>query len=402
MNRGFFSSSQLIQTGKPVPTIARCGLCGLYKQCQSPKMKPFGEGRMKILVVAEAPGSNEDKEGRPLIGISGMHLETTLKNIGVNMTRDCWRTNAVICHPKDNKTPDSDKIQACYPNLVKTINELKPNVIILLGGIAIESFIGPLWKEKLEGVNRWVGWCIPCQKVNAWVCPTYHPSYLKRMHDQTLDMFFKKHLHQAVLKAKNKPFDTVPDYRNEIETIFNPSKAAKAIKNITKQEGVIAFDYETNTLKPDPNYAQIVSCSVCHNGKRTIAFPWTLEPIEAMVELLKSDAKKIASNMKFEDRWTKSKLGFHIKHWFWDTMIAAHILDNRPNISSLKFQSLVLLGVEKYDLHIKPYLEAQYAERNRIKELDLKDLLIYNGLDSLLEYKVAMKQMKILNRRQTQ
>ena len=81
-------------------------------------------------------------------------------------------------------------------------------------------------------------------------------------------------------------------------------------------------------------------------------------------------------------------------------MLAAHVLDNRPGITSLKFQAFVLLGQENYNSHIKPFLKAKKGSKfNRIHELDLNDLLLYGGLDSYLEYWVAMKQIKLLEKR---
>ena len=162
----------------------------------------------------------------------------------------------------------------------------------------------------------------------------------------------------------------------------------------------IAFDYEANILKPEGEGTKIVSCSICQGGKNTIAFPWEGEVIYTMDQMLKSSTPKIASNLKFEDRWTRVKLGHPVRNWWWDTMIAAHVLDNSPKVTGLKFQSFVLLGAESYDEHISPFLKSTGKSGfNRIDEIDLKDLLLYNGLDSLMEFLVAMKQMKLFKNR---
>jgi len=76
-------------------------------------------------------------------------------------------------------------------------------------------------------------------------------------------------------------------------------------------------------------------------------------------------------------------------------MLAAHCLDNRPGICSLKFQSLVKMGVPIYNRHLEPYLESHGdGHYNRIQEISHKDLLTYGGLDSLLEYKLMRIQRK--------
>jgi hypothetical protein len=80
-------------------------------------------------------------------------------------------------------------------------------------------------------------------------------------------------------------------------------------------------------------------------------------------------------------------------------MLAAHALDNRPGITSLKFQVFAMLGMGSYDDHIKPFLKTKGKLRlNHIDEIDERDLLLYNGLDSLYEYKLAQLQMPLLGR----
>ena len=398
--RGFFSHSKLI-TKNTVPLVSRCGLCGLYKTCHSPKMAPTGKGLKKILIVADAPGEREDLQGIQLIGDSGKRLEGTLKKLGIDFWKDCWRTNAVICHPPKNETPSEDKIIACQPNLLKTIKELKPNVVILLGGIAVKSLLSVAWNVKeVEGIGTWAGFIIPCQNPNAWIIPTYHPSYLLRVNNPVLDRMFENHLSQAIKKSNRKPWKELPDYEKQVEIIIRPHQAKKAIQKVTRKGGMIAFDYETNCLKPEGEGPRIFSCSICHNGTRTFAYPWHGEAVEATSELLRSSIQKIASNLKFEDRWTRSCLKHSVKNWLWDTMIAAHVLDNRPNITGIKFQSFVQLGAKSYNEHIEPFLKSKNNNKfNRIQEIDLDDLLLYNGLDSLYEYKVAMKQIKLFEQR---
>ena len=400
MIKGFFSLLKT-QSNVQTPRIPRCGLCGLYKYCISPKMPPTGEGGKKILFVAEAPGENEDRENIQLIGKVGKYLRRKyLRPLGIDLDRDCWKTNALICRPKDNKKPEDYMIEACRPNLMKTIRKCKPNVIILMGEVACKSLLKEIWKDNLGKISRWGGFCIPCTEPNVWIIPTYHPSYVMRMDNEVLDRIFKKHLQLGISKAKNKPWVEIPNYEKEIEIIIRPAQVAKAIKEFIKKGGVSSVDFETNCLKPEGKGTDIVSCSICWRGRRTISYPWQGESIDATDDFLKSPLPKIASNLKFEDRWSRAKLGHPVKVWYWDTMIAAHVLDNRPDITGLKFQAFVLLGARPYDEHIKPYLQAKKGSRfNRINELDLMELLLYGGLDSYLEYWLAMKQIEQMENR---
>ena len=215
MPKGFFSTSDI--TAKAPPSkVPKCGLCGLYKHCNSPKMPSTGEGRKKILVVAEAPGEREDKKNTQLIGKSGKLLRRHLKRLGVDLDRDCWKTNAVICRREENKTPDDVMIDACRPNLFKTIRKYKPNSIILLGRVAITSMLKEIWKESIGKVSRWGGYAIPCTNSNAWLIPTFHPSYILRgLQDTPTEKAFHKHLRMGVKKAKRKPWKEIPDYKSQ-------------------------------------------------------------------------------------------------------------------------------------------------------------------------------------------
>lgn len=397
MGKGFFASSTLIAK-QPARRVPACGACGLYRTCQSPKMAPTGRGKRKILIVAEAPGQEEDQQGKQLVGNSGRYLVKALARHGIDMRQDCVLTNSLICRPPKNATPDSNQIDYCRPNLLKTIEDYQPEVIVPIGASAVKSLIGHVWREDTGAIGRWVGWKIPSQKPNAWICPTFHPAFLLRLEKDAMrkatELTFHQHLEQ-IAEIDGRPWDVVPDYEAEVQPIFKPGEAARAIRGFIERGKLAAFDYESNMLKPDFEGSQIVSCSIS-DGKETIAYPWQGAAIEATREFLVSPVGKVASNLKFEERWTMHHLRTRVKNWRWDTMLAAHALDNRSDITSIKFQAYVHLGAKSYDDHISQFLQSKGDSRvNQIlKEIDLRQLLIYNGLDSLLELKVAKIQAK--------
>jgi len=355
----------------------------------------YGKGQKSILFVGSCPTKQDDEKGLPLGGRTGIKLKKVLDFLGHSLKKDCWVTNAVICHSPEDLT--SLQLDACSANLMKTIKDKKPNVIVLLGEDSTISLFSRLRKETISSAAPYLGMCIPNQKLNTWIIPTYHPEEVIEKPDVLKERLFRKDIKKAFAKAKSPPFGSPPDYRKEVEVIIRPSKASKILQAMTRQLSPIAFDYETNCLKPEYKGAEIKSCSVCWGGKTTIAYPWKGEAIDATIELLKAPHSKIASNLKFEHRWTKRILNTRVKNWIWDTMIAAHVIDNRPGITSLKFQAFVLLGQGNYNRHIEPYLESKKGEHlNSIHEIEIEDLLLYNGLDSLLEYKVAVNQMRRL------
>lgn len=399
MRQGFFHASTLAQMKGPVGTVAKCGACRLYTTCQHGKMPYTGQGRKGILIVGEAPGEEEDKRNVQFVGRAGQALRERLVQVGVNLDRDCWKTNALICRPPGNATPTPDQIEWCRPNLMNTIKELNPTVIILLGGVAVKALLERIWREDPGGIYQWAGFRIPSQQLNAWVCPTYHPSYIIREEkNKPLHLWWERHLEAAADLAGTRPWAALPDYKAQVEVTHDSARAADVVRRMVAKGGRAAFDYECTTLKPDGPHAQIVTASVCWEGKKTIAFPWHGEAVEAMREfVLAPNVHKIASNMKFEDRWTRRHLGTRVKAWLWDTMLAAHHQDPRPGITSIKFQSMVHLGFPAYDDHIQFKEGDSCNDHNRILQLnEINDLLLYNGLDSLLEYEVAIRQMKVL------
>lgn len=398
---GFFPRSKLLAKKAPTSLIAKCGACRLYQSCKSPKMSPTGKGERKILLIGELPSEEDDNRNRHFLGKNGEFLESTLKKLGVDMRQDCIMTNSLICRPAEGVSPEADKVDHCRPNLSKTIEKYKPEVIIPMGYGAVQSLLPLVYKDEVGGIMQWAGYKIPSQKLNAWICPTFNPGYVVRSNDEKIpnpvpNKLFIQHL-KAAVKLEGRPWDEVPNYPSQVECIVNPTDAAIAIIELIRSGDPLAFDYECTCLKPEYDGAAIVSCSVS-NGERTIAYPFLGKAIEATELMIRSPNPKIASNLKYEERWTRWFFKRRVKNWRWDTMVSAHGIDNRPNSTSIKFQSFVTLGTEAYDEHIKPFLRAKKGKQvNQIlQEIDLHQLLLYNGLDSLLEWHVAMEQSRIL------
>jgi uracil-DNA glycosylase family 4 len=401
-NRGFFHGSTLAKSTAPVATVPRCGACGLYKLCKSPKMPVTGQGRAGILIVGEAPGKDEDEQNRQFVGKTGRLLRGILEEYGLAPDRDCWWTNSLICRPPENAEPTDEQIDYCLPNLHDTIKTYKPTKILTFGAAACNAVVRRHWLGDFGAMGRWVGWRVPAGWWGhpAWLCPTWHPSYVARAEDNDerdaglVRLWFKRHIEAALALPAPVP---IPDYRAMVR-LCTPEEAAAWIDRAIAWGGPVAFDYETNMLKPDGPMARIASASVCAGGRRTIAYPWHGAAIAATQRLLAAPNPKVASNLKFEERWSLKMFGHGVRNWAWDTMLAGHVADNRQGVCSIKFQSFVRLGVPTYNEHIEPFLRANSAtEANEVlRQIELKDLLLYNGLDSLLEYLVALLQMEEL------
>ncbi len=276
------------------PLIPLCGACGLYKTCSSPKMKPSGKYRDKILFVGESPGQEEDFKGEPFVGPSGRRLREAIKRARLDDT-ECLFTNSVICHPKGNQT-ENDHVDYCRANLLQTLRERNPEVVVLLGAKAVRSLVGALWKPNVGGIERWVGWHIPAHPpINAWVCPTYHPMYLTYENNPpALERLFDQHVKSAVDLLGSRPWKKAPQYEKRVRVMYD-DRAKNALGLMAKGTRPVAVDYETDRLKPDADDSRIVCCAAS-NGNITIVYPWTTRTKEATGRLLASDVPKIASN----------------------------------------------------------------------------------------------------------
>jgi len=170
----------------------------------------------------------------------------------------------------------------------------------------------------------------------------------------------------------------------------------------------VAIDYETTGLKPHAPGHRVVCASVADTPNHCYAFmmPAKKRERQPFIDILANPGvEKMAHNMKFEEAWSVTRLRQPVENWAWDSMVAAHILDNRPGITGLKFQTYVNFGVVDYDSEINPYLKAISKggnEMNRIFELverfgGKEQLLRYCGMDTIYQYRLALKQMDIMD-----
>jgi len=106
------------------------------------------------------------------------------------------------------------------------------------------------------------------------------------------------------------------------------------------------------------------------------------------------------SNSKFEDMWTREIFGIDIESKWWCTMNCAHILDNRKEFTGLKFQAMVRWGIPDYDAKIEKFLKSENKNTpfNRIMDAPINDLLLYNGIDSLLTFRLQEEQEEELKK----
>ncbi len=186
VSRSFYSSP--ITHHSSLPSDKEAALTALNKDigdCRRCKLSNgrtqvvFGEGdaRAKIMFIGEAPGREEDLQGRPFVGDAGQLLTKLIEKMGLKRA-DVYIANIVKCRPPMNRDPEADEMAACSPFLDRQIEIISPRVIVSLGKISAYTLLGIKGPISKFSITRTRG------KFNEYrgipLMPTFHPAYLLR------------------------------------------------------------------------------------------------------------------------------------------------------------------------------------------------------------------------------
>jgi DNA polymerase len=131
-----------------------------------------------LMLVGEAPGGDEDRQGKPFVGVSGQLLDRMLASVGVSRGENAYLSNILPWRPPGNRTPTDAEVAMFLPFIRRHIALAQPRILLLLGGTAAKALLG-----GSEGITRLRGkWkqviAAPGQVIPA--LPTLHPAYLLR------------------------------------------------------------------------------------------------------------------------------------------------------------------------------------------------------------------------------
>jgi DNA polymerase len=130
------------------------------------------------MIVGEAPGENEDKQGEPFVGAAGRLLDRMLLALGLtrgeaDAARQVYIANTLKCRPPRNRNPEPEELARCQPFLLRQVELVQPRVILAMGRFAVQSLL-----DSTEPIGRLRG------RVHTWrgrpLVVTYHPAYLLR------------------------------------------------------------------------------------------------------------------------------------------------------------------------------------------------------------------------------
>ena len=150
---------------------------GLLKK--SAKNTVFSDGipGSDLMVIGEAPGADEDRQGKPFVGISGQLLDRMLDAIGLSRDKNVYISNVVPWRPLGNRTPDPEIINMCLPFIHRHIQLAAPKILMCVGAVPSRALLG-----TTDGIVRLRGkWQdVDIDGHTFAVMPTYHPAYLLR------------------------------------------------------------------------------------------------------------------------------------------------------------------------------------------------------------------------------
>ncbi|VWD33684.1 DNA polymerase [Burkholderia lata] len=167
--------------GTPVAALdwdalaARVSDCTLCRLCEKRTNTVFGVGDREAdwMLIGEAPGENEDKQGEPFVGQAGKLLDNMLQSLSLKRGDNVYIANVIKCRPPGNRNPEPDEVASCEPYLQRQVALVKPKLIVALGRFAAQTLLkSDASIASLRGrVHAYEG--VP-------VIVTYHPAYLLR------------------------------------------------------------------------------------------------------------------------------------------------------------------------------------------------------------------------------
>jgi uracil-DNA glycosylase family 4 len=393
MQLGFFNKKEIKSTsskgGKPLTCVG----CGLLPQTLNPKFGPTGQGKKKILLVGAANNKVEDDRRKHWQGSDGRFLRAKLQELDIDVDVDCWSINAVQCRCDEN--PTGFQLDCCRRALLTTIKELQPRLIICFGWHPLYSLIGLKYNSDIGEFRVWRGFQIPDFDLGCYICPVHSPAWVQDAKGKETALIWDLDLKEA-LNHRTKVLPKYPEpeihYLDDLGPLLNI------------ESGIVSIDYETTGIKPHAPGHRIVCASVALSPSFAYVFmiPQNRADLLPFLQLLENpNVEKMAHNMKYEHTWAMVRWKVETQGWLWDSMQAAHILDNRRGVAGLKFQTFVNFGEPDYSSEISPYLRSKEDKDsnafNRVLKLceskqGQRKLMKYCALDTIYQYRLALLQ----------
>jgi uracil-DNA glycosylase family 4 len=146
-----------------------------------------GNPKADVMIIGEAPGADEDRQGKPFVGQSGQLLRLIFTHIGLTLDH-IYITNVLPWRPPGNRQPTPMEIAMCLPFLQRHIELVNPKIIVLAGSTAVKALL-----NNSEGITKihgtWYSYMTPALKAPIPIMPIYHPAFLLRSPSKKKDVW---------------------------------------------------------------------------------------------------------------------------------------------------------------------------------------------------------------------
>ncbi|RJR27650.1 hypothetical protein C4561_01735 [candidate division WWE3 bacterium] len=360
-----------------------------------------GEPSAPLWLIGEAPGENEELEGRPFVGRAGKVLRSILAELKVSNS-EIFVTNSIKCRPPSNRTPTNVELNHCRYLLEQELKQNTPSVIVALGRTAASLFV--TMEKDAVGSHCGIVRRATMNGKEVLLIISWHPSYVLR--NPQVEHELREDLLLAHRLSKNEItyYDLQPRIRilqtvQELEQLYNRLK----VENCS-----FSLDVETTGLVPNKHLIIGVGFGINNNEtcyiplyerkssmKRSYLTPFwgasqelTTSYIQDIVEL---PAKKAAHNASFELKMIKSCLGRMVKNLTCDTKLLAHLLDENLPSDLESLQRRYLRFVEPYKDMISRYVKSEDGRNDDYSFVPTSLLGEYCAKDAWVTYRLVSK-----------
>jgi uracil-DNA glycosylase family 4 len=352
--------------------LAHCEDCPLY--AEGVFVPSTGPEKADIAFVGEAPGVQEARIGVPFSGPSGKLLNIVMVHHGIER-EEVMLTNACLCRPRDNATPDTAAIAACRPRLEDELRQHDVRTVVALGNSAAQALLGVSGVTKLR-----VGPGRPAKNLEGvHVITTLHPAAALRQGD----LF--PHIVNDVAKVVTPPQHWSPP----VFVVGDDERSTLGLlEQLASRPGPFAVDIEVGIDKETsfdhPNHYDMLCVGIAYEKDKVLVIGEQAfksdKVIQKLGEVLKSK-DLIFQNGKFDKAGLYPVVG-EIKIWF-DTMLASYTFDERPGVHGLDYQGQEHLGTPDWKGVLKPYLAGTNGSYANVPR---NILYKYNAYDCAVTY----------------
>ena len=221
----------------PANLIVGCSECGLKAGCTRPVPAENAQP-CDVILVGEAPGRNEDEQGKPFCGQAGQYLDSLLFQSGISRESVCI-TNVCHCRPPNNRTPKPDEAKACSKWLDIELDIVQPRIIVALGATAIARFLGngAGTVEHLHGK--------PVEKDGRIILPAYHPAAALRDTAKLRQCQEDFQVLRGLVKGRDwREYHIQDEYPNPVYRVADTDDLLAEMKSEIAETGEFAVDTE--------------------------------------------------------------------------------------------------------------------------------------------------------------